>query len=104
MVYLQRCHGDFVHKNNPVGARLPTATTGTGWAYLAGTSERERKDILDAIRKADPKAWVFFQQLAPTYRRHFVAWIHIAKRPETRAKRLRESIELLAAGKKLGLK
>jgi len=31
-------------------------------------------------------------------------WIHIAKRPETRARRLREAIELLAAGKKLGLK
>jgi uncharacterized protein YdeI (YjbR/CyaY-like superfamily) len=31
-------------------------------------------------------------------------WIHTAKRPETREKRIRESIELLAAGKKLGLK
>ena len=54
--------------------------------------------------KANPPAWTFFQQLAPTYRRHFVAWIHTAKRPETRDKRIRESIALLAAGKKLGLK
>jgi uncharacterized protein YdeI (YjbR/CyaY-like superfamily) len=54
--------------------------------------------------KANPKAWVFFQQLAPTYRRHFVAWIHTAKRLETREKRLRESIALLEAGRKLGLK
>jgi uncharacterized protein YdeI (YjbR/CyaY-like superfamily) len=54
--------------------------------------------------KAQPKAWAFFQTLAPTYRRNFVVWIHIAKRPETREKRLRESIELLLAGKKLGLK
>jgi uncharacterized protein YdeI (YjbR/CyaY-like superfamily) len=54
--------------------------------------------------KANPKAWKFFQELAPGYRRHFVVWIHIAKRPETREKRIRESIELLAAGKKLGLK
>jgi uncharacterized protein YdeI (YjbR/CyaY-like superfamily) len=54
--------------------------------------------------KADPKAWRHFQQLAPTYRRDFVVWIHIAKRPETRAKRIQESIALLAAGKKLGLK
>jgi uncharacterized protein YdeI (YjbR/CyaY-like superfamily) len=50
------------------------------------------------------KAWQTFQSLAPTYRRHYVAWIHTAKRPETRAKRIRESIALLAAGKKLGLK
>jgi uncharacterized protein YdeI (YjbR/CyaY-like superfamily) len=54
--------------------------------------------------KAEPKAWEFFQKLAPTHRRNFVVWIHVAKRPETREKRVRESIELLAAGKTLGLK
>jgi uncharacterized protein YdeI (YjbR/CyaY-like superfamily) len=54
--------------------------------------------------KANRKAWDFFQTLAPTYRRHFVVWIHIAKRPETREKRIRESIALLARGQKLGLK
>jgi uncharacterized protein YdeI (YjbR/CyaY-like superfamily) len=59
--------------------------------------------IAEAL-KAKPKAWEFFQQLAPTYRRNFVVWIHIAKRPETRERRLRESIALLAAEKKLGLK
>ena len=54
--------------------------------------------------KTNIKAWQFFQQLAPTYQRDFVVWIHMAKRPETREKRIRESIALLAAGKKLGLK
>ena len=54
--------------------------------------------------KTNPKAWKFFRELAPTYRRRFVGWIHTAKRPETREKRLRESIRLLAAGTKLGLK
>lgn len=54
--------------------------------------------------KANARAWGFFQGLAPTYRRHFVAWIHSAKRPETREKRLRESIVLLESGCKLGLK
>lgn len=59
--------------------------------------------IAKALR-ANSKAWEFFRQLAPTDRRHFVVWIHTAKRPETRARRIRESIRLLAAGKKLGLK
>jgi uncharacterized protein YdeI (YjbR/CyaY-like superfamily) len=59
--------------------------------------------IAKALR-ANQKAWSFFQELAPTNRRHFVAWIHTAKRPETQKKRIRESIALLAAGKKLGLK
>ena len=54
--------------------------------------------------KANLRAWQHFQALAPTHRRNFVVWIHTAKRPETREKRIRESIELLSAGKKLGLK
>jgi uncharacterized protein YdeI (YjbR/CyaY-like superfamily) len=54
--------------------------------------------------KADPRAWSFFQDLPPRERRNFVVWIHVAKRPETRERRIRESIALLAAGKKLGLK
>ena len=54
--------------------------------------------------KTNRAAWQHFQALAPTYRRDFVVWIHTAKRPETRERRIRESIELLSAGKKLGLK
>ena len=53
--------------------------------------------------RANPKAWTFFQELAPSYRRHFVGWIHSAKRPETRENRFRESIALLVARKRLGL-
>ena len=54
--------------------------------------------------KANGEAWAFFRELTPRCRRDFVVWIHTAKRPETREKRIRESIRLLAAGKKLGLK
>ena len=54
--------------------------------------------------KANAKAWKFFRELAPTYRRNFVVWIHMAKRPDTRERRIRQSLALLAAGKKLGLK
>lgn len=54
--------------------------------------------------KTNPSAWRYFQALAPTHRRHFVAWIHMAKRPETRDRRIRESIARLAAGRTLGLK
>jgi uncharacterized protein YdeI (YjbR/CyaY-like superfamily) len=59
--------------------------------------------IAKALR-ANSKAWKFFQELAPTYRRDFVVWIHIARRPDTRARRIHESIALLAARKRLGLK
>lgn len=54
--------------------------------------------------KTSSKAWEFFRTLPSRERRNVVVWIHMAKRPETREKRIRESIRLLAAGKKLGLK
>jgi uncharacterized protein YdeI (YjbR/CyaY-like superfamily) len=54
--------------------------------------------------KTNLRAWQHFQALAPTYRRDFVVWIHTAKRPETRERRIRESIELLTVGKRLGLR
>jgi len=54
--------------------------------------------------KANPAAWKFFRGLSRGERRQFVAWIHIAKRADTRERRLRESVDLLAAGKRLGLK
>jgi uncharacterized protein YdeI (YjbR/CyaY-like superfamily) len=54
--------------------------------------------------KANACAWDYFEQLSPSYRRAYIAWIDSAKREETREKRVCEAISLLAAGKKLGLK
>jgi uncharacterized protein YdeI (YjbR/CyaY-like superfamily) len=54
--------------------------------------------------KANPEAWKNFSALAPSYRRNYTGWIVMAKRQETREKRLKEAIDLLAQGKKLGLK
>jgi len=59
--------------------------------------------IAEALRTS-VRAWQHFQTRAPTHRRSFVVSIHIAKRPEIRERRIREAIELLSAGKKLGLK
>ena len=50
------------------------------------------------------KAREFFDQLAPSYRRHFIGWIATAKRQETKARRVREAIGLLEQGKRLGMK
>lgn len=49
-------------------------------------------------------AWNYFESLAPSYRRVYIAWIDSAKQQETKTRRLREAIGLLAAGKTLGLK
>lgn len=59
--------------------------------------------IARALR-TNSHAWRHFEQLAPSYRRRYIGWIDSAKREETRTKRLSEALNLLAAGKKLGLK
>ena len=84
----------------PAGlAAAPTENT-----YAAKPTIPELPGYIATAIKANSKAWGFFQELPRKERRNFVVWIHIAKRPETRERRIRESIALLAAGKKLGLK
>jgi len=84
----------------PAGlAAAPTANT-----YAPRPKIPELPEYISTAFKKNPKAWQTFQALARTYRRDFVVWIHTAKRSETRKRRIRESIELLSAGKKLGLK
>ena len=80
------------------------AAAPTGNSYAA----RPRVPILPTYIakafKANAEAWRNFHALAPTHRRDFVVWIHMAKRPETRERRIRESIERLSAGNQLGLR
>ncbi|PKP34196.1 MAG: hypothetical protein CVU00_07875 [Bacteroidetes bacterium HGW-Bacteroidetes-17] len=45
-----------------------------------------------------------FHKLAPSHQRNYVLWIADAKRPETRIKRLTESVMLLLKNEKLGMK
>ena len=54
--------------------------------------------------KDNKRAKEAFENLAPTYQKQYLGWIEVAKRPETRQKRIEESIRLLADGQKLGLK
>jgi len=50
------------------------------------------------------KAKESFDKLAPSYRKYYIGWISVAKRPETKKRRIEESITLLEKSKKLGLK
>jgi uncharacterized protein YdeI (YjbR/CyaY-like superfamily) len=53
--------------------------------------------------KAEPRAWAAFERLTSRERILYVGWIDHAKREETKARRIRKAVQLLAAGKKLGL-
>ena len=56
------------------------------------------------LLKAESKAYSFFQKLAPSQQRLYLAWVTSAKKDETRRRRLAEMISRLARGQKLGLK
>ncbi len=45
-----------------------------------------------------------FENLAPSYRRQYIWWVAIAKRDETRRRRVSEAVRMLAENKKLGMK
>ena len=51
--------------------------------------------------QANPKAWDYYQKLAPSYKKHTIYWVMSAKREETRAKRLKILIESSEEGLKI---
>jgi uncharacterized protein YdeI (YjbR/CyaY-like superfamily) len=61
-------------------------------------------ESLEESLRANGKAWENFNRLAPSYRRQYIGWITSAKKEETRNKRIREAVELLARNEKLGMK
>lgn len=76
------------------GARVSVALAPEGPQVLSMSS-----DVADALN-AEPEARRFFESLATFYRKGFIRWIEDAKRPETRAKRITETIDALKAGKR----
>ncbi len=79
------------------------------WESRDLKKDREQKEfhvpdfILRAFAENEP-ALTNFNNLAQTYKRHYILWITNAKREETIINRLKESIELLKENRKLGLK
>jgi len=72
--------------------------------YAPRRSITDLPAYIETAFRANPSAWEHFEQLAPSYRRAYIGWIDLAKRVETKERRLREALGLLAAGEKLGMK
>ena len=56
-------------------------------------------DVASAFAAA-PEATRFFDSLPSFYRNNFARWIGSAKRPETRARRIAETVDLASNGKR----
>ncbi|MCC3154230.1 YdeI/OmpD-associated family protein [Hymenobacter sp. BT770] len=67
-------------------------------------TERKMEAPADLAEKlaTNPKAAAYFAKLAYTHQREFVRWLEGAKKPETRTRRLEETVELLTQGRKRG--
>jgi Bacteriocin-protection, YdeI or OmpD-Associated len=99
----------------PGGTDAPTLELGPAWcrdprvgagATLRVSVEPEgpqldsmSADLADAI-SAEPRARRFFESLATHYRNGYVSWVESAKRPETRARRISDTIAGLNAGRR----
>jgi hypothetical protein len=53
-----------------------------------------------AALEAEPEARRFWGSLPTFYRKNFVRWVEQAKRPETRARRIADTVSTLKAGKR----
>ena len=68
---------------------------------LEGPQTADLGDDFAAALKAEPKAAAFFEDLAQFYRKGYLIWINATKRkPEERARRIKEVVKLLKAGVK----
>jgi len=60
-------------------------------------------ELLEALA-GNARARANFDRLPPSLRKRYAAWVGSGKRADTRARRSRELVEVLARGERLGLK
>ena len=89
----------------PAGEGAVAASIRSGaWEKRASSAPAGAPPELIAALANDPQARAGWAILPPSERRRYEVWIGMAKREETRARRLAESLDLLRRGKKLGMR
>jgi len=77
-----------------------------GSKHKRGYSYSDRVDRfpaeIEAVLRAKPVAWVFFDEQPPGYKRNVIHWIVSARQEPTRLRRLATLIEDSAAGRRVG--
>lgn len=64
----------------------------------AATSPETPADLMAALQKNE-KALAHFEKFPPGHRKEYIEWIEEAKKPETRNKRILQTVEWVAEGK-----
>ena len=72
--------------------KIETAKENGSWSALDDVEKGViPKDLQMAFNK-EPKAFINYQNFAPSYQKSYLYWLHQAKRPETRKKRITDII------------
>lgn len=70
------------------------------WTYMDDVENLVIPDDLQKAFDKNPQAFENYSNFAPSYRKSYLSWIHQAKRPETRKKRISETIKYCKENKK----
>jgi len=83
------------------GVLLETGAKADVVVWPEGPQQEDLAPDFLAALKAEPKALVFFTDLAQFYRKGYLRWIDATKKkPDERVRRIRETVKLLKAGVK----
>lgn len=82
-------------------ASVETAREGGGWTELEDVDALVIPDDLQQALERVPGAEAGFGGLAPSARRFALRWIHLAKRPETRQRRIEVTAQRASRGEKV---
>jgi len=88
-------------------ALINEAKSSGEWGQKRTRPQIPADEIPQEFRNAlagNPEAEKNFHALAPSYRKHYILWIALAKRAQTRLRRVQEAIHKLERGERLGLK
>jgi uncharacterized protein YdeI (YjbR/CyaY-like superfamily) len=77
-------------------ARIHAAQADGSWATLDHVEALTTPPDLEKALAAEPKAAMNFAAFAPSCRKAYLYWINGAKRPETREKRIAETVQYAA--------
>ena len=81
----------------PAGlAKITAAQADGSWYALDAVEALEIPSDLDQALAGNPTAWRYFDAFPRSVKRGILEWIATAKRPETRARRVEETVTLAA--------
>jgi len=100
---MPRDGGHYLNVNKQMLAGAKAAAGDTVQVVLEPDSEERTVEVPADLRKAlGAKTGKLFDALSYSHRKEFVDWIEQAKRPETRAKRIEKTLEMVVEKKRPG--